>query len=895
MKKKLFTLFLALCMVLTLMPVSVLADTSGGDGQNKPTEIWVNGVNILTDEDKTLTCGDGTAVYEESSNTLTLNAAKITAREGREGAGIYATGDLNIVLSGNNLIDSTVVSEGSEVVSVGIKADGALHISGSGSLNIDTEFLAITSAGDMTISGGAITAASEERNVFWANGGTITISGGDITAVSSNNYPALWADTDMTITSGKVNATSTGSNGMGAGGSLSISGTANVTAEGPYPGLFATGDISISGGKVNATGTNDSGIFTNGALSISGTADVTATGGLYCGLQAVGAITISGGKVSAISSQDSAIYTPASIAVTGSPEIIARGALRALQTVDLDISGGIIDAESANESAITATEKLSITGNAQVIARGKVCALLAEDEMILSAKNIKAYSDTNYAVSNVGTGKDIAIGGKLTAESEKVYAIRSYGDIITDSNADISATGGWGGIQADGDITITGSKIEAVGKDDDGIYSTGVISIDGGSVRAKGGSGYAAIRAKSVQAADEAAEAKILLSGNLVEKNGGKIAFIDWFVNEKESKSFTTFIGKNDTVLETSMSNALNEVWLSAPVPVTPVTPLPSPEEDVVNDPSDKTTTADTKPTVTDGKAEVRVDQSLADKIIGKAAANGSKEIVIDAVTSKGDTTGAEIQLPSKIMEDIVKKTEADLTIKTDAGTLTFDQKAAEAIAASVTGENITISADLTEKEGQIYLELKVVDGEKTIGSFGGGKVTVTVRLSEELKDKDVVCVYIDEDGRYHRMEGKKNDDGTFTFTTGHFSTFAIMTAEEAEKVIAEQTAARIKAGVKATTIKASSTAGKGWIRIKWKRSKGFKVDYYQVFRSTKKNSGYGTKPFYTTKTGTQTTYKNTKAVKKGTRYYYKVRGVRILDGKNVYTKWSNKAYRIAR
>ncbi len=68
---------------------------------------------------------------------------------------------------------------------MGIKADGALHISGSGSLNIDTEFLAITSAGDMTISGGAITAASEERNVFWANGGTIAI-GGDITAVSSN-------------------------------------------------------------------------------------------------------------------------------------------------------------------------------------------------------------------------------------------------------------------------------------------------------------------------------------------------------------------------------------------------------------------------------------------------------------------------------------------------------------------------------------------------------------------------------------------------------------------------------------------------------------------------------------------------------------------------------------
>ena len=103
---------------------------------------------------------------------------------------------------------------------------------------------------------------------------------------------------------------------------------------------------------------------------------------------------------------------------------------------------------------------------------------------------------------------------------------------------------------------------------------------------------------------------------------------------------------------------------------------------------------------------------------------------------------------------------------------------------------------------------------------------------------------------------------------------------------------ANLSDAVKAIKITTSSKATKGAITVKWtvKAGDAEAADGFQIWKSTKTNSGYK-KAFTTTKTS----YKNTKGLKKGTRYYYKVRAYRVVDGKNVYSDWSNKAYRKAK
>ena len=325
--------------------------------------------------------------------------------------------------------------------------------------------------------------------------------------------------------------------------------------------------------------------------------------------------------------------------------------------------------------------------------------------------------------------------------------------------------------------------------------------------------------------------------------------------------------------------------------PTSPVTP-PAESDNVVNDAGDKTTSADLSTSAKpDGKVEAEVDQKTADKIVDKAVSNKSEEVIIDAATGAGTGISTEVKLPAETVKAILDKTEAEIIIKTDAAEVKLDRKAAEKVTETAASGTVSLIVEKTkDEEKEIHFELKVVTDKGTVTDFDKGNVSVTVKLNGSLKNKKVVCVYIDDNGNYSKVKGFKKDDEFYTFITSHFSSYAVMEESEADKILEQQKNEKLIKGVENTTLVARSKAYKGRIRVTWTKSYGYKVDGYNVYRSVKKDSGYKfigkTKKKY---------MDNRKNLKKGTMYYYQVKGYRTIDGEKVYTKLSKKAVRRAK
>ena len=258
--------------------------------------------------------------------------------------------------------------------------------------------------------------------------------------------------------------------------------------------------------------------------------------------------------------------------------------------------------------------------------------------------------------------------------------------------------------------------------------------------------------------------------------------------NDYELVPIVTYVADGYTVTESNGKFIVSRISTGGGAVVPPAT------DNVTNNTTDKNTTADLTPAVKDNKAETTVDAKTADKIVNKAVANKSTEVIVDAA-GNNTVASSEVAIPEKTVKELAEKTDAKLVIKTDNGKVDLDKTAVKALAdqAGTTG-TVKLIVETVKNDADIcHVNLKLVTSNGAVTDFRGGNVKVTINLTKELAAKELVCVYIDDNGIYTLVEGVLNADGTYTFTTGHFSEYAVMAKEEADKKIAEQLDTMIK------------------------------------------------------------------------------------------------------
>ena len=307
-------------------------------------------------------------------------------------------------------------------------------------------------------------------------------------------------------------------------------------------------------------------------------------------------------------------------------------------------------------------------------------------------------------------------------------------------------------------------------------------------------------------------------------------------------------------------------------------------------------TTAPTEVKVSGSTATATVKAENQSEILKQAAENKSTEIILEV--SKADSKGADsvqLSLEVSFVKNISDKTDADLTVNTEHGKVTLDRETIKTVLAEAKGATITLEvtkvAKPTEAQKQAaganghLLKLTIKAGDKVISDFNKGKVKVVAEIVSKLLDKKVAAIHIADDGKIEQLAGRTLTIGGkkfYEFTTPHFSTFALVDAEELGLEVEEPQVDAKALTAKLTPVARSAKTAKKNVKvtgsfdkqdkamIKDLKDAGYTVKY-RFYRSTKKAAGY--KAAVTKKTAS---YTNTGG-KKGTKYFYKVQ-VRVYD-----------------
>ena len=486
MKKRILSLALCLCMVLTLLPTMALA------ADEETPAVKVAGVDVViggawtTDPAGTLTettGSDWNVKYEPDTSTLTLNNAVISGTGTNPAISVHNLSALTIELEGANTATSAHNYSGGNV---GINASCALTIQGTGSLNVNcvdssNGYLGTSSgiyAKSLTVTGGCtVTARSakanssdgvevRDGNVMVSGSATLNAIGGDATTASYGVSAGYLQDTGDGTNKVKLGSVSVTENGT----LNAVGGAVDSDSTGYSFGVSATQNVAVSGsGTLNA----------QGGRATGGT---TSTGYAY-------SIGVSAG---AWTHSSAPLQNPRS---DGSVAITKNGTLNAV--------GGWAKSGSTEN---TNSKSFGIY----------VCTAISNDtdNFSVSGGSVTAVGGKSGGISaGISTDRNVLVsGGSVTATGGNSAVFNSYGlraDKLTINDGVVTSTGGYAaqyscGVYAKtavsgGSLTATGGMIgyykDTTGKTKSGtsygiLSYSGAMTFTGGTVIAVGGDAY---------------------------------------------------------------------------------------------------------------------------------------------------------------------------------------------------------------------------------------------------------------------------------------------------------------------------------------------------------------------------------------------------------------------
>ena len=914
MKKKIFSILLSLCMVLTMIPVA--AGTVWAEGTSVTTSVTIGSNTLSTDTPYYHNGKDGAvgtvndspeganATFNSTDGTLTLSGLNLTSEN------ISATGDLTIKLEGENTLGSPNC-EGN-VISV---SSGNLVIEGSGSLTAENESGVSTTiyvVGNITINDGAevtaIHAGGGAQAIHASGQGKITISGAGTKVTATHNGTGSSTSTDYVALKA---------------GTIQISGGAKLTAKGEAKAVDGTLSVDNRANyKIYAGKSQDS-----AAEQQNSTENLTALSAYkYLRFEPQTAAPTALEDVTFEYAYD--VQRSPAFPFMKQPKITLSELSKNAQCGISDNSGSwtltkvgtysyvesqkeslnyasildnIVDTIYTNYEASGLKKETIVihelrNGNNH-IAYGVVIAYDAEKNCAVFIGDKHNEDGAGYLLSKEAQSGSVTID-KIKIATDFVKDIRiKLVDTYTSTDMDLTATYVFPAVTAgymDSNLTPKEVTITNNGNAETGELTVTLSKYNGFIVVPENPTissipkGETATFSIKPQAglSQGTYTATVTVSGrNIVAQSFG----VSFTVNNAVTKTLTSIAV---TTAPTRTDYTAGETFDRTGMVVTANYSDGTTKEvtDYTFTPNAALTTNDASITIS--YTEGGVTQTTTQDITVNAREYGIT--VKDGKATQGEGTeirkaaeGTEITLTANAApsgKEFDKWVDENGNIKladANSATTTFTMPAG-AVSVKATYKDVPHTGGGSHSSSIQKPTIIAGEGAETSLSILGTNLTIKVTEGYELTD--VILNGVSK-GKVTELTGLRTGDKV------EVKTEKKQEKPSKEEIIAALDSSKLVARSKLITLE----NGKKAVRVTWYDQNGNEINFdgIEVYRSVKRYKGYGLEPFYTTKGDkSEGYYVNTKDLKEGTTYYYKVRGYVTIDGQKYYTDYSLKAIR---